>query len=244
MATSRGRHTLKGGGGSADRRGRPNARATALWASGAAAALMLVLGVDGTLSSWTSAVIANSTNTAATATAVILQETGPASQGSPVCYSSDGAQTTVNSSTCTTVNTYGGTAAPLTPGGSLTVDVVFKNVGGANASSFQLAPGTCTQTPVAGTGTPTAANVCTNGDLTVAVSCSPGTTYSSASAWPDLAYAAGAPSTTTKAHAASGGDLNAGATWTCRATVALLAAAAVTDQGVTVSQPLTWTLAQ
>lgn len=215
-----------------------------LWSAGAAAALILVLGASGTLSSWTSAVITNSSNSAATATAVILQETGPASQGSPVCYSSDGAQSTVNSSTCTTVNSFGGTSAPLAPGTSQSVDVVFKNVGGANASSFQLAPAACTQTPQAGTGTPAVANVCTNGDLTVALSCSPGATYNAATAWTDLAYAAGVPSTTTKSHAGTGGDLNAGASWTCRLTVALIPAAAVTDQGVTVSQSLAWTLAQ
>lgn len=215
-----------------------------LWSAGAAAALILVLGVSGTLSSWTSAAIANSSNSAATASAVILQETGPASQGSPVCSSSDLPQTTVNSSTCTTVNSYGGTSAPLAPGATQSVDVVFKNVGGANASSFQLAPGGCTQTPTAGTGTPAAANVCTNGDLTVAVSCSPGGTYDATTAWTDLAYAAGVPSTTTKSHAAAAGDLNAGSSWTCRLTVALAATAAVTDQAVTVRQSLAWTLAQ
>lgn len=215
-----------------------------LWSASAAAALILVLGVTGTLSSWTSAVITNSSNSAATATAVILQETGPASQASPVCFSSDGAQSTVNTSTCTTVNSYGGTSTPLAPGASQSVDVVFKNAGGANASSFQLAPAACAQTPLAGTGTPAVANVCTNGDLTVAVSCSPGATYNAATAWTDLVYSAGVPSTTTKSHAAAAGDLNAGASWTCRLTVSLIAAAAVTDQAVTVSQSLAWTLAQ
>jgi hypothetical protein len=215
-----------------------------LWSASGAAALVLTLGVSGTLSDWTSAVLGNSTNSAATATAVILQETGPASQGTPVCRSSDGAQAVVNSYTCTTVNKYGGTASPLSPGNSRTVDVTFKNIGGANATSFQLAPGACTQSPTAGGGTPAAANVCTNGDLTIAVSCSAGTSYAGGSAWADLAYAAAAPPGATKSHTASAGDLDVGASWTCRFTVALAAGAGITDQGVTVTQPLTWTLSQ
>jgi hypothetical protein len=205
----------------------------------ALAVAVLVLGASGTLSSWTQAIITNDTNNVATATAVVLQEaaTGVAQP----CVSSSVA---ANSSTCSTINKYGGTATPLQPGGSQTTSVTFTNIGGANASSFSLAQGTagCTQSPTAGTGTPVAANLCTNGDLTVAVSCSPGSTYASTSAWSDLSYAAAAPLTATKTHAASSGDLNKGATWTCQFTVALSSNAAVADQGITLSQPLVWTL--
>ncbi|MBO9524066.1 MAG: hypothetical protein J7518_21220 [Nocardioidaceae bacterium] len=207
-----------------------------LWASGAIAALVLVLGVNGTFSSWTTAVVGNSQNTVATTQAVILRETS----GAVTCTSSDAP--TTNVSTCATINKYGGTATPLTPGTSQSVDVTFTNLGSANASTFQLAPGACSQTPTAGSGTPAAANVCTSGDLTVAISCLPGSTYAAASAWTDLVYAAAAPPTATKTHTATGGDLNAGASWTCRVTTALPAAASVLAQGVTVSQPLTWTL--
>jgi len=211
---------------------------TLLWLSGALAAAVLALGASGTLSSWAQAVVGNTTNTTATAQAVVLSETS----GANACASSDGAQTTVNVSSCTTINKYGGTTSPLNPGGSVTTDVTFKNVGAANASSFALTPGSCSQTPTAGSGTPPAANVCTNGDLTVAISCSPGATYAAGSAWTDLSYAAAAPPTAQKTHA--GSDLNAGASWTCRFTVALLASAGVADQAVTLSQPLTWTLTQ
>ncbi|MCW2754611.1 MAG: hypothetical protein JWQ32_2022 [Marmoricola sp.] len=205
-----------------------------LWASGGVAALVLVLGVNGTLSSWTSAVIGNSTNTVSTAAAVILQEVGP----SATCLSSSGAG---NSFTCSTINKYGGTTTPLNPGSSQVTDVVFSNVGSSPASSFVLATGSCTQNPTAGTGTPPAANICTDADLTVAISCSNGATYSAGSAWVDLVSAAGAPGSipTTLTHTAA---LAAGASFTCRFTVALGAAANVLDQGITASQPLTWTL--
>jgi hypothetical protein len=206
------------------------------WALGssAVAAIALSLGVNGTLSSWTSAVITNDTNTVATASAVILREVGP----SATCFSSSGA---TNSYTCSTVNKYGGTSSPLSPGGSQVTDVVFSNVGSAAASTFVLTTDTCSQTPTAGSGTPAAANVCTNGDLTVAISCSNGSSYSAGSAWADLVSAAGAPGSIagTLTHTAT---LAAGASWTCRFTVALSASASVLDQGITASQALTWTL--
>lgn len=208
-----------------------------LWAAGAVAALLLTLGANGTLSGWSTAVIGNDTNSVATGQAVILQET----QGANTCRSS---ATVTNVSTCTTINKYGGTTTPLVPGTNQVSTVTFTNIGSANATTFSLAPGTCTQTPAAGSGTIPATNLCTSGDLTVAVSCSPGATYSSGSAWSDVVYVPAAPPTATKTHNVAAGDLNAGATWTCQFTVALSAAAPVAAQGITVSQPLTWTLAR
>jgi len=199
----------------------------------AAAVAILALGTSGTLSSWSQAIITNDSDTVATATAVVLQET----QGTATCTSSSVAS---NSSTCSTINTYGGISAPLTPGGLQTVDVTFKNTGQANASSFVLTPDTCSQSPVAASGS--VGDLCGGGDLTVAMSCSPGATYVGTSAWTDLAYDAAAPPTASKTHAAASGDLDAGQRWTCRFTVALSSGAAVTDQGITVSQALTWSL--
>jgi hypothetical protein len=203
--------------------------------SSAIAAIVLTLGVSGTLSSWTSAIISNDTNTVATAAAVILREVGP---GPQTCLSSSGA---ANSFTCATINKYGGTASPLTPGGSQTVDVVFSNVGSAAASTFVLGTGACSQSPTAGSGVPPTANVCSSGDLTVAISCSNGATYVAGSAWTDLVYAAGAPGSmpATLTHTAT---LAAGSSFTCRFTVALTGSASVLDQGITASQALTWTL--
>ncbi|MGY2874997.1 hypothetical protein ACVW00_002187 [Marmoricola sp. URHA0025 HA25] len=207
-----------------------------LWSAGAVAALLMVLSTSGTLSSWTSAVLTNDSNTVATASAVILKEVG----SSATCLSSSG---TGNSFTCSTVNKYGGTASPLNPGGSQVTDIVFTNAGASAASTFVLTTGACSQNPVAGSGTPAAANICTNGDLTVAISCSNGSSYASGSAWVDLVRTAVAPSSigATLTHTAA---LAAGSSFTCRFTVALAAAASVLDQGITASQPLTWTLNQ
>ena len=57
--------------------------------AGGVSATLLALGANGTLADWTSAVITNSTNSVATAQAVILQETN-------------------GSATCASVNTAGG----------------------------------------------------------------------------------------------------------------------------------------
>lgn len=178
-----------------------------IWMACALAAGVLVLGANGTLAGWSQATITNSANTAVTAKAVILSETS----GATTCSSSDVPAT--NASTCTTINKYGGTATPLTPGaGATTTMVTFKNIGLANASSFTLTPGSCSQSPAAGTGVPAAANICTSGDVTIAVSCSPGSTFNAANQWTDLSYVASPPPTSTKTHAAAGGDLNAGST--------------------------------
>lgn len=203
----------------------------------AVAATLLTLSVNGTLADWTSAVLTNSTNTVASSTAVILQEVGPdgtAGHATQTCRSSDAA---ANTATCTTINKYGGTTSPLGPGSSQTTDVVFTNLGAANATSFVLTPSTCTSSP--STGTPTPNNLCTT-DLTVAISCSGGSTYAAGSAWTDLVYAAGAAaSIPTLTHTPG---MASGASATCRITVALPAGASVLDQGLTLSQPLSWTL--
>lgn len=202
-----------------------------------AAAILLSLSVNGTLSDWSTAIIGNSANSTATASAVILQEVGPdgtAAHTQQTCRSSD---SPTNASTCATINKYGGTSTPLAPGSSQTTDVTFTNLGAASAASFVLTPGTCSSTPA--TGTPTPSNLCTT-DLTVAISCSSGSSYSAASAWTDLVRSAGTINGMgTLTHTPG---LASGATATCRFTVALPAGASVLDQGVTVTQPLTWTL--
>lgn len=214
-------------------RARPDRRGPIALAVAAVVAMALLsLGATGTLASWTTAAINNTSNTVATAPAAILQEVS----GAATCTSSD---VVSNSSTCATINKYGGTTVPLSPGSSQSVDVTFKNVGAAIGASFTLTPGTCSSTP--STGTPTPANLCATGDLRVAISCSPGATYNAGSAWTDLAYAAGAPPTTTLTHTAAN-DLRPNDQWTCRFTASLVATANLTAQGITVAQPLTWTL--
>src|SRR5438105_1558051 len=103
------------------------------------------------------------------------------------------------------------------------------------APSSSSPPGACTQSPLAGSGSPAVANVCASTDLSVTMSCENGTTYNVADAhWATFAYSGSAgafASTFTQA-----GVLAAGSSATCRFTVALSAAASVLDSGVTVGQ--------
>jgi hypothetical protein len=212
-----------------------NTRTYALWGGGIVAALVLTLGVNGTLSSWTQAVITNDNNTVTTGSAVILKETS----GANTCLSST---STTNQSTCSTINKYGGTATPLTPGTNQQVDVTFTNVGSVAGSSFVLAPAACSQAPTAGSGSPPAANLCTNGDLTVTVGCSDGTTFTSGSAWTDLKFGPGSPGSFAGGSYTHTAAFAVNASATCRFTVALASGAGPTDQGITVSQVMSWTL--
>src|SRR4051812_38564154 len=78
-------------------------RTPLVWIGGAFAAGILILGVSGTLSSWTDAIINNTHNTVSSESAVGLLETG-----TDQTASCDTASTMTNSMTCSTVNKYGG----------------------------------------------------------------------------------------------------------------------------------------
>ena len=214
------------------------------WLSGLLAAGLLVLGASGTLSSWTSAVLNNSSNTAVTTNAVVLQEqiTG-SSTVNPDCQSSAGGFS--NTSTCTEINKYGGTATALTPGAphaSQTTSVTFTNIGSGPASKLVLTPGSCTQVPVAGTGTPVnPANLCAAGasDLNLNLTCVDGAT-TTGTAYTDLAYNGPLGGfTAAKTHTAT---IAKNGQVTCTFVVSLSAAASPLDGGITISQPLQWEL--
>lgn len=125
--------------------GKRSRRAPLLLIGAAIAAGILILGVTGTLSSWTDAIINNNHNTVASAGAVGLLETG-----TDQTASCDTASTTTNSVTCSTVNKYGGigtgsgtdaNGAQLSPGDQQTASVTLTNNG--------TATGTLTMTPAA-----------------------------------------------------------------------------------------------
>jgi hypothetical protein len=170
---------------------RPQRRrgAPLVWLAGAIAAALLVLGVTGTLSSWTSAVINNNNNSAATTTSVALIET----QTAPVnalALPCDTASSTTNSVTCSDINKYGGIGstgtanandaygAPLNPDGtnSQAVTVNLKN-DGTGSGTLGLAADTCSNHAYPGS---TGANILTYNlctQMQLAVTCSTPSTY-------------------------------------------------------------------
>lgn len=196
------------------------------WISGAVAAGLLVLGASGTLSSWTTAIIGNNTNTVAVSNAVILKETGPGATPATCQSSTSGVS---NNYTCSTINKYGGTATPLSPGASQSVAVTMTNVG-SEVGSLTLAAGTCTPTGGIASGS---TSVCDA--LQVAVACPTGTATYPATGTATLNQFAAVSSTTVT-------SLAANASVTCTFTVTLPSSTSPTAAGQTASQPLTWTL--
>jgi len=207
-------------------------RTAALWGSGAIAAVVLVLGVSGTLSSWTSALITNDNNSAgATAQYLALVET----DGVSTCDTTTSQNNT--DSTCSTINKYGGNST-MSPGDSEVVDVTFTNPGTAVGNTFSYAPGACS--PTNGTG---GVDLCTDGDMTVTVACSTGATFNAGALIAALGQSAAPGSLVGKSWTSAPALAAASASAvTCRFTTALDSAAPPVDAGSQVAQPITWTL--
>lgn len=225
-----------------------------LWGSGTVAAAILILGVNGTLSAWSSAVIDNSNNSAASAAAVALTETvtSQTNPGTPangttqvpgtVCDTRTDT-TGTNSVTCSTINKYGGIGNgstgtdqygwPLAPGDSQTVVVTMKNVGNASAP-LKLTPGTCTNQAYPGAiGVDTTTyNLCN--EMQLSVSCAAPSTYNGASAY------SGTVGGFTGDQAI--GTLAAGDSTDCTFTVTLPATASAGYASQYLTQGLVWTL--
>lgn len=209
-------------GGAATRRITP---AVAL--VGLAGTAVLTLGLGASLSGLV-ATITNSQNTVASA-ALAIQETAGAAQ----CNSYD------TTTSCGTINKYGGTTTPLVPGGSQTTTITMKNAGTVNAATSTLAPSACeaTSTGVTGSQTPTtpnttAGNICSV--LQVAV-------YKAATATGTPLYTGSAANFTASLTL---GALNANATQAFTFVVTLPTTATTATQGQQASQVLTWTYNQ
>lgn len=209
--------------------------APVLWGSGALAAAVLVLGVSGTLSSWTSAILTNGDNHAGTTGAVALQETGP--DGTGAAFTCTTATSTDNTASCDQINKYGNGGVEdttLQPGDSISTSVTLKNTGSGDATTFTMAPGTCSSVYNTGSqlgATPAAGDdLCT--ELQVAVACTGDATLTVAA----TNLAAFATTHTLATGLPSGGST------TCTFTVSLPADAPSRFSGQTATQPIVWTL--
>jgi hypothetical protein len=203
-------------------------RTSLLWVGGAIASAVLILAVNGTLSSWTTAIIDNSDNDVAVTGAVALVETGP--DGTTTC---DTGASTTNHVTCATINKYGGTADVLDPDGtnSRTVSVNLANTGTV-AGVLVLSADSCVSSAAAGsTGAdPSGHPVCTK--VTVGVTCSTPATMDTTSAPVALSTFAGD----------TVGTLAAGADTDCVFTLTLPAGTPSSYASQVAAQVLHWTL--
>ena len=206
-----------------------------VWISGGLAAFLMVLGVSGTLSGWSTAIINNDSNSAGTTSSIVLEETGPDSGGDPFTCTTSG--TATNESTCSQINKYGDDGAldtTLVPGDSINTTVSLTNTGSGDASTFTMVPGACASEYNTGTNlgdTPAVGDdLCSQ--LQVAVTC----TGDSSLAIPATSLAAFAASHSLASPLASG------ETTTCLFTVSLSLATPSNYSGQTVTQPIVWTL--
>jgi hypothetical protein len=105
--------------------------------------LVLCLAVNGTLSSWTQAIVTHNSNTVSTGTGTVALSVDLTVGGGSPCVSSAGAD---NTTTCA-IDLFGngGTAvANLKPGGTATTSVTLTNTGDTAGSTLSFAPGACT----------------------------------------------------------------------------------------------------
>ena len=215
-----------------------------LWGSGALAAGVLILGVNGTLSSWSSAIIDNNHNSVASAKAVALVETQTSPSGNTTICDTAAATDGSNTATCAGINKYGGIAdanattdtgfstdtsgTPLAPGDSQSVTVNLKN-DGTGSGSLVLAGGSCANHAYPGsTGAhATTYNLC--GEMHLDVSCTTPSTY---------IYSGTVDAFTS----GSIGTLGATDSTNCTFTVSLPSTAASGFASQYLTQDLSWTL--
>ncbi len=196
-------------------------------AVGAAGSLAVALSMGASLSSFTAS-ITNSQNTASSDTLAITETLDQVA-----CNSYDA------TTTCSTINKYGGTDEALEPGDSQTTTVTFENVGGVDAATAVLDPGACsaTATDAVGAATPTlpitsAGNLCSV--LTVEV-------HEAADALGTPLYSGSLAGFTADQTLLR---LDEGEEQAYTFKVTLPQAATVAVQGQQVSQPLAWTFNQ
>jgi hypothetical protein len=122
---------------------RGESRLGLLWVVSAVSALVLCLAVNGTLSSWTQAIVTHGSNSVSTGTGTVALSVDLTVGGGSPCLSSAGAD---NTTTCS-IDLFGngGTAVTnLQPGGTATTSVTLTNTGDTNGSTLAFAPGACT----------------------------------------------------------------------------------------------------
>ena len=195
--------------------------------SGVVATVLLCLTMSGTLAGFTASI--NNTNNSAASGSLVMQEQN--STASVTCLSTDGGSVSTNTSTCATINKFGGSTS-MVPGQLVTTTVTIKNIGSAAASTFTLTPGaTCTQSNN-GALNGSAIDLCAKLNLVIT-----NTTTSQVVYTGTLAGLAGASAITITSPPAAG-VLN---TFTFGLT--LNASAGNSYQGLQASLPLTWAFA-
>jgi len=196
--------------------------------AGGVSSLVLALGMSPTFSAF-SASILNPTNTTGAGT-LIMTETD---SGTNICNSADSTSLATNSATCATINKYGGNLV-MVPGQTVNTTVNIKDTGTANASSFSLTPGICTQSANGNTSATAPTDLCSK--IKIVITSGTHEIFNGTAA---SFYTAGVIDVNIKLGASS---IVAGAAATPFIfAVTLDSSVGNPYQGLKVSQPLTWT---
>ena len=209
---------------------KPRRFAPLIVVAGLVGALAMSLAMTNTLSAFIATIV--NTNDTAAAGSVVLQETN--SDASTTCNSTDSTTVSTNSSNCATINKYGGSTTMVPSNSAGTTNTVnttvnFKNTGSSTATSFTMGFGACTQGRNGST-YGSATDYCSKLHVKVVS----GSTVVQA----DTTAAALANTTVSVPVPAA----NSGSTVPFTFTTYLDNSAGNTYQGLSASQPITWTL--
>jgi hypothetical protein len=207
-----------------------------------AAAAAVALTTMSALGAFNAVITQNGTFTAGS---IILRET----QGATNCYSTGGTNTpfTTNSSSCTTIDTFGAPTGQEPGGAANSQTATFTNLGTSNATTFTVSAPTCS---AAGTGSyygNDTSGFCGKIDVTVGNGASVCYYPSQASACPALSNTytlATLATATTSTPITIGSGLAANASDTIVVKTQLDSSATNADQGLEATQGFTWTLNQ
>jgi hypothetical protein len=112
--------------------------------TGVVGVVLLALSMTSTLSAFTASI--TDSGSVETTAAVAISEVGP--DGNTQCNSTDSVKTpNSDAASCTSIDAYGGTDAPLAPGDSTQVTVVVTNTGTVTPDDFNLSFGDCVSSP-------------------------------------------------------------------------------------------------
>ena len=194
--------------------------------TGVLAAVLLSVTMSGTLAGFVAS-INNTTNTAASG-ALLMQEQN--STATVTCLSTDAGTISTNTSTCATINKFGGSTS-MVPGTAVTTTVTIKNAGSAQVGTFTITPTAACVQANSGALNGTAVDLCAKLNLVLTNTTTSQVVYSGA-----LSAMGTVPITIPTPPAA-------GATNTFTFAVTLASSAGNTYQGLQAAVPLTWTFA-
>jgi hypothetical protein len=189
--------------------------------------LILALGMTPTFGAFTASISAGMNN--ASSGMIVMQETNSA--GTITCLSTDGGGLLLDAASCSSINKFGGETG-MRPGDGAVVVTNIKNVGTVAASSFALTAGPCVQS-AAGPASGSATDFCSKFAVSI--------TSGSSSIFSGTAATLGSAGGIDVLARLGLPKVQVGLQIPITVTTTMDASVGNSYQGLTVSQPMTWT---